>query len=72
MRAWIEVCQSQPVKMTGCPLRLLIATITYLRGVVKREDRVKVDLCPRDDDFFDQTLGNSLAIGAGETIEVLP
>jgi hypothetical protein len=58
--------------MTGCPLRLLIAAIIYLRGVVKREDRVNVDLFPRDDDFFDQTVGNSLAIGEGETIEVLP
>jgi len=54
------------------PLRLLIVTIIYLRGVVKREDIVNVDLFPRDDDFFDQTLGNSLAIGEGETIEVLP
>jgi hypothetical protein len=72
LRAWIEVCQSQPVKMPWGPLRLLIVTIIYLRGVVKREDIVNVDLFPRDDDFFDQTLGNSLAIGEGETIEVLP
>ena len=43
-----------------------------LRGLVKREDVVDVDLFPRDDDFFDQTLGNRLAIGKGETVEIFP
>src|SRR5438552_1382297 len=34
----VEVCQSQPVKMSWGPLRLLATTIIYLRGRVKRED----------------------------------
>ena len=67
----IEVCQSQPVKIAWRPLRLLIATIIYLRGLVKREDIRDIDLFARNDDFFDQTLGNDLPIGKGEAIEVL-
>jgi hypothetical protein len=71
VRWQVEVCQSQPVKMAWGPLRLLIATIIYLRGVVKREDIRDVDLLPRDHDFFDQALGYGLAIGKGETIEIV-
>jgi len=52
------------------PLRLWTAIIIYLRGLVKREDIVDVDLLSRDDDFFDQTLGHRLAIGKGETVEI--
>ena len=59
----IEICQSQPIKMAWRPLRMLIATIIYLRGLVKREDIVDVDVLPGDDNFFDQTLHNRLAIG---------
>jgi hypothetical protein len=66
-----EVCQSQPVKMSWCPLRVLVTTIIYLRGLVKREERRDVDLFPCNHDFFDQTLGHGLAIGKGEAIEVL-
>lgn len=72
LRAWIEICQSQPAKMAWRPLRLLTATIIYLRGLVKREDIGDVDLLSGDDDFFDQTLGNRLAIGKGETVEIFP
>ena len=72
VRWQVEVCQSQPVKMAGRPLRVLIITIIYLRGLVKREDIRDVDLLPGDDDFFDQTLGNGLALGKGKVIEVLP
>jgi DDE superfamily endonuclease len=67
----VESCQSQPIKMTWGPLRLLIATIIYLRGLVKREDIRDVDLFSRNHDFFDQTLGHGLAIGKGEAIEIL-
>src|SRR2546426_2387056 len=67
----VEICQSQPVKMAWRPLRWLITTIIYLRGLVKREYIRDVDLFSRNDDFFDQTLGNGLAIGKGEAIEVL-
>jgi hypothetical protein len=46
-------------------------SIIYLRGLVKREDIGDVDLFSCNHDFFDQTLGNDLAIGKGEAIEVL-
>jgi hypothetical protein len=67
----VEVCQSQPVKMAWRPLRLLITTIIYLRGLVKREDISDGDLFSGDDDFLDQALSNRLAIGKGEALEVL-
>ena len=56
--------------MAWCSLRVLVTTIIYLRGLVKREDIGDVDLVPCNHDFFDQTLGNNLAIGKGEVIEV--
>src|SRR5262249_32830516 len=66
-----EACQSQPIKMTWRPLRLLAATIAYLRGKLKREYIVDVDLLPRDDDFLDQALGDGLAFFKREPLEVL-
>src|SRR5215813_98537 len=67
----VEVCQSQPVKMSWRPLRVLVATIIYLRGLGKREDIIDIDLLPRNDDFLDQALRDRLPIGKGETIEIL-
>src|SRR5215831_8862920 len=64
----IAVCQSQPIKLSWCPLRLLAATIIYLRGLVKREDIVDINLLPRDDDFFNQTLSDSLAVFEREAV----
>ncbi len=71
LRWQVEICQSQPVKMPWRPLRVLITTIIYLRGLVKREDIGDIDLLPRDDDFLDQALRDRLPIGKGETIEIL-
>jgi hypothetical protein len=71
-RQQIEICQSQPIKMTWRPLRWLGATIIYLRGLVKREDIVDVDVLPGDDNFFDQTLHDRLAIGERQPLQVLP
>src|SRR5207244_8258432 len=71
LRWQVEICQSQPVKMPWRPLRVLITTIIYLRGLGKREDIVDIDLLPRDDDFLDQALRDRLPIGKGETIEIL-
>jgi hypothetical protein len=53
LRWQVEVCQSQPVKMSWRPLRVLVATIIYLRGLGKREDIIDIDLLPRNDDFLD-------------------
>jgi hypothetical protein len=70
-RGQCEVCQSQPVKMAWRPLRVLIVTIIYLRGLVKREEVRDVDVFSCNDDFFDQTLRHGLAISKGQAIEVL-
>jgi hypothetical protein len=67
----VEVCQSQPVKMSWRPLRVLAATMIYLRGRVKREHIIDVDLLPRNDDFLDQALGDDLAFFKRESLEVL-
>jgi len=72
LRAWIEICQSQPAKMPWRPLRQLTAIIIYLRGLVKREDIIDVDLLSGDHDFFNQALRNRLAIDKGETVEIFP
>jgi hypothetical protein len=57
--------------MSWCPLRVLIVTIIYLRGLVKREDIRDVNVFACNDDFFDQTLSYGLAISKGKAIEVL-
>jgi hypothetical protein len=57
--------------MSWRPLRVLGATIIYLRGVGKREDIIDIDLLPRNDDFLDQALRDRLPIGKGETSEIL-
>jgi hypothetical protein len=46
-------------------------TIIYLRGRVKREDIIDVDLLPSDDDFFDQALGDRLAVGKRKTLQIV-
>src|SRR5262249_47157850 len=60
-RATVEVCQTQPVKMTWCPLRHASWTINNLRGALKREHVGDIHLLGRHDDFPDQAVGNSLA-----------
>src|SRR5574341_565872 len=70
LRWQVEVCQSQPVKMTWRPLRLLTPTIIYLRGRVKREYVRDVDLLTGDDDFLDQALGDRLAIGKRQALQI--
>jgi len=70
LRWQVEICQSQPVKMTRRPLRLLTATIIYLRGRVKREHIIDIDLLPCDDDFLDQALGDRLAVCKGQVLQI--
>ncbi|MEW6737727.1 MAG: transposase, partial [Acidobacteriota bacterium] len=46
-RRWaIEVCQSQPVKLTWRPLRYAGFIMKYLRGRVKREDKINIHILP--------------------------
>jgi hypothetical protein len=54
-RRWqVEVCQTQPVNLSWCPLRRAPWTISDLRGFVKRERVIDVDLLGRHHDFANQ------------------
>ena len=61
-RAVIEICQTQPVKMTWCALKYVMKIMTYLRGQFKREYVEDIHLLAGDDHFADQTLYNRLAL----------
>ena len=67
----IEICQTQPVKMTWSPLRLLRLAINSLRGRFKRENEVDVNLFSGDDDFPDQTLRDGLTLFKRESFEIV-
>ena len=67
----IEVCQTQPIKMTWCPLRLFRQTTRSLRGGCKRENEMDVHRCSRHDDLADQALGNGLTFLKRELGKIL-
>jgi hypothetical protein len=67
----IEVCQTQPVKMTRCPLRRFCRPRSNPRGGLKREHVMDVNRFSRDDDFADQALGDSLAFFKRELFKVM-
>lgn len=68
----VEMCQTQPHKMTGSPLRPSgFFNLAHLRGRSKREGIVNLDLLSGDHHFFDQTLDHGLAIFKGELVQVL-
>jgi hypothetical protein len=53
-RRWaVEVCQTQPIKMPWCPLRLFRQMRRYLRGGCKRENELEVYGFSRHNDFVD-------------------
>jgi hypothetical protein len=66
-----EVCQTQPIKMTWCPLRLFRQTTRSLRGGCKRENELDVHRFSRHDDVADQTLGNGLTFFKRELGQML-
>jgi len=60
-RRWpVEVCQTQPIKIPWCPLRLFRQTRRHLRGGGKRENELDVHSFSRHNDFADQALGDDL------------
>jgi hypothetical protein len=67
----MEVCQTQPVNMTWCPLRHAPWAISGLRGSLKREHVGDIHLLPGDDDFPDQALRDGLAFVTGEPVQVV-
>jgi hypothetical protein len=71
VRWQIEVCQTQPIKMTWCPLRLFRQTTRSLRGGCKREHEMDVHRCSCHDDVADQALGNGLTFFKRELGKIL-
>jgi len=67
----LEMCQTQPIKMPWCPLRLLRQMPSNLRGRCKRENEMDVHLFSRDHDFADQALGDGLLFFKRELFQVL-
>jgi hypothetical protein len=67
----MDICQTQPTKMTGCPLRDFRWLWHDLRGIFKREYIIDVNLVPRDDDFLNQTLGDCLALFEGQLFQII-
>jgi hypothetical protein len=67
----VEVCQTQPIKMPWCPLRLFRQTLSHLRGGFKREHVLDVNRFSRDDDCADQALGDSLTFFKRELFKVM-
>jgi hypothetical protein len=47
----LEVCQTQPIKMSWAPLRLVEQTLRDLRGGFKRENEMDVNVFSRDNDL---------------------
>src|SRR5262245_28386562 len=67
----VEVCQTQPIKMTWYPLRLFRQTRSNLRGRFKRENEMDVHCVSRHDDLADQALGDGLPFFKRELCQVL-
>ena len=67
----IDICQAQPIKMTGCPLRDFRWLWHDLRGIFKREYIIDVNLVSGDDDFLNQTLGDCLALFEGQLFQII-
>jgi hypothetical protein len=68
----VEMCQTQPIKMSWRPLRLFERMLRNPRGGFKRENAMDVNLFSRDDDFTDQALSDGLPFFTRELIKILP
>jgi hypothetical protein len=72
LQRWeMEVCQTQPIKMPRCPLRLFRQPRSSPRGGFKRENVMDVNRFSRADDFIDQALGDSLTFFKRELVKVM-
>jgi hypothetical protein len=67
----LEMCQTQPIKMAWCPLRVWRQMPSHLRGGVKREQEMDVHLCSRDDNFANQAPRDSLPFFKGELFQIV-
>ena len=68
----LEMCQTQPIKMSWCPLRLCEPALRDPRGGVKRENKMDVNVFSRDDDFIDQALCDGLPFFKRELVQMIP
>src|SRR4029434_7622224 len=68
----LEMCQTQPIKMSGCPLSLLRQMPSHLRGGIKREHEMEVHLLSGDDNFADQASGDGLPFYKRELFQMVP
>jgi hypothetical protein len=66
-----EMCQTQPIKMTWCPLRHVFRALPCLRGKLKREHVVDVNLVAGHHDFTDQAPGHGLTVLKRELLQIL-
>jgi hypothetical protein len=67
----IDICQTQPIKMTGCPLRYCRLPWHDLRGIFKREYLIDGNLVPGADDCWKQTVGACLALCEGKLFQII-
>jgi len=68
----LEVCQTQPIKMSWGPLRRFEPTLRDLRGGFNREPEMDVNVFSRDDDCIDQALGDGLPFFTRELVQMIP
>jgi hypothetical protein len=68
----LEMCQTQPINMSWCPLRLCEQTLRDLRGGFKMENTMDVNFFSRDDDFMDQALRDGLPFFKRELVQMIP
>jgi hypothetical protein len=71
VRWQVEMCQTQPIKMTWCPLRHVFRALPCLRGKLKREHVVDVNLVAGHHDFTDQAPGHGLTVLKRELLQIL-
>jgi hypothetical protein len=68
----MEMCQTQPIKMSWCPLSLLRQMPSHLRGGIKREHEMDVHRLSCDDNFADQASGDGLPFYTRELFQIVP
>jgi hypothetical protein len=67
----VEVCQTQPVEMSWYPLRCAPRTSSDLRGFVKREYVININLRARHHDVADQAVSHRLALFKRELVQIV-
>jgi hypothetical protein len=69
--ARVEMCQTQPIKMTWRPLKHVFRVRRCLRGKFKREHVVDIHLVAAHNDFTDQAPGHGLTVLKRKLLQIL-